>query len=209
MNLQPDYDNVTETCTEELFGTLFDMDITLDAPYYHRTYMKLAYCKPQQCTSNEILALYGYYSYLFQNSGIDVKFYSSVSNACDEIVSDRALMKKNNGAALAKTCKWLKRRSGEIKAKYCKKDFSLEGYEPAKKVCPSTCCVCEENEDDLFLKKAELDEDGKLMIIPSSCRALSEISEKNRQFHCTKTSASYIGGYPPAGTACPQTCGTC
>ena len=210
MMKQTGYDEVLSLC----HGSLYDMDIAVSMPYMHFTFMKYPYCQPSACTADEITSYYAWMSQMF-SSGEDgmetfqVSFDPSVKNSCEEIVSDRAIIKKQKGKALTKTCKWLKKRPSVLKEKFCSKSITMDGYLPAKDVCPSACCLCEEDSDDEFLKKTQLDNDGFLVVKKETCGWLSGISESNRKFHCGKSAASYIGGLPPASVACPQTCGTC
>ena len=200
---------IAEAC-EVGGGTILPLDIRFDAKDAHLTLTRYPQCVPETCTNDEVMVYYDLVSKeVAKETDVYYHFQKSTINSCDEYDRDRAFMKQYNGTIVDKSCKWLKRVSDFDKNKYCKKNFSFGDYGPAQDVCPVTCCVCKEKGENLFLKKADKNEDGFIKIIHKDCNWLKSIPETNRRFHCDKKAASYLGGYPPAADACPETCGTC
>ena len=204
-------------------GELMTLDMVMDFSNYHRTFRRYPFCKPASCEPSDIIKYYDYITKFFTGelSGeeqIDDDFANverklsiteSTVNSCDETANFKASMKQMNGKVLAKTCRWLKNRPVHWKKKYCEKTTGFGGYSPAVEVCPSSCCACEEDSDNVFLKKTRIDEKGFLKIESKTCEWLSKASESAKNNHCSKKAASYAGGFPPAYIACPETCGLC
>ncbi len=217
MKNDEEYDTVSSLCTDEMGGEVADMTMVASFKYFHRTYFKYPYCKSNLCTVDDIAKQYDFISYMFSGGTTTDKeefihFALDDDNSCDEIASEKAFIKKKpNGSVFAKSCKWLHKRPSALKKdKICSKSLSMDGYQPAKEVCPATCCTCEEKDKNTFLKKDQMDWDTGLMkISKKTCRWLRKTSAQAREFQCGKSTSSYIGGLPPARISCPQTCGVC
>ena len=204
--------SIAEACEGGGLGTILPLDVRFDTIDTHVTLTRYPQCVPETCTNDEIMLYYSFVSQMIAEESEDIyyHFQKSTINSCDEYNRDRAFMKKVGGKVVDKTCKWLKNRPDALKKdKFCKKTVSFGEYGPARDVCPITCCACEEKGENLFLKKAQKNEAGLLKIVHKDCNWLKSIPEENRRFHCDKKAASYLGGYPPAADACPETCGTC
>lgn len=190
-------------------NTIGHLDIVINMPLYHRTFRRYPHCQPPTCSSDDIGKLYAYMSSVISEmEPVDIDIHLATINSCDETAFNKASMKKKNGNVLAKSCKWLKKRPDSMKEKFCMKN-ALGGYKSASEVCPSTCCACKEESSDVFLKKSEFSSDGTLSLIKKDCAWLQSVSESVKTLHCEKSQTSYVGGYPPAYIACPETCGNC
>lgn len=218
---EEEYSNITSVCNLA-GGTIYPLDITAQAPFMLRTVRRYPFCKHQTCNDADVKNYYDFISTFFtEEHGEDIddgqempflsaiEFKKSLVNSCDETVFHRASMKKVDGEVVAKTCKWLKKRKADVKDKFCKKKNGLGGYKSASEVCPSTCCSCQEDGDNIFLKKMSMDNDGEIKIETRTCEWLQNAPSKAKETQCSKEESSYVGGYPPAYVACPETCGGC
>ncbi len=156
---------------------------------------------------------YNFIGNVFGGNYVDWKIYKSISsiNSCDEEMKNKATMRLIGGTPQVKSCRWLLNRKRKRKKKlYCNKNFKADDMEPARVMCPATCCSCKERSDNLFLKEASVSYDGFLTIEQENCSWLQQASAEARKQHCNgKEVATYIGGYPPAHISCPETCGNC
>mmetsp|Transcript_8612 Transcript_8612/g.10797 ORF Transcript_8612/g.10797 Transcript_8612/m.10797 type:complete len:441 (-) Transcript_8612:108-1430(-) len=214
-DLKQEYELITNLCETTYEAKIMPFDMMLSVPFYHRTLRRYPVCLPNACSLSDALLYYGYMASMYESGAttyypgleIDVDFNLSLKNTCDENPKDKAFMKQYNGNLAIKSCKWLKRRPEDLKMKYCNKKAGAAGFEPAGAVCPSTCCLCEETDDDVFLKKMSVGTDGSVTLEKKTCSWLQTLPADKVEFHCGKTAASFVGGLPPAAAACPQTCG--
>jgi hypothetical protein len=226
-----DIANEFENYCEERGGSGMDLHLTLDAPYFHRTYLKHPFCKSSYCSTNDIHLYYDWISGMMSGEhgsefedgeeeshddehegeeeiNFEIRISGEPFNTCAELVSDRAFYKSQNGEAKSKTCRFLSTRSEMKRAKTCSKNKGSGGYSPAKDICPSTCCNCAEHEDNEFFNSFKFKK-SKMVLKHNTCGWLKNQTNEMVSKICDKKSASYIGGYAPASIACPHTCGKC
>ena len=216
--VEPDHDTFTKMCESEDFGgTILPMNIAYNAPSFHRTFYNFPYCKPTECTIQDINGWYDYlvrvYNKSKKNRNGDSNNDSTViehtpKKVCEENKHDLALMKKKRNKAIVQSCDWLSKRPDFRKRNYCREKDPIKGYEPAYKVCPLTCCTCVEGMDDVFVRKVNVDKSDKLKLVTRTCGWLQSVEEKTRKNVCRHSLPS-LGGYSDARTICPNTCEVC
>lgn len=195
-------------------GEPYPIDIVMGFPGYHRTFRKFPFCKPDSCTRFDIKLFFDYIGSIFmgdedgEQSG-KIEFKESISSSCYETPNSEAAIKQKKGKVVAKTCQWLKNRPKKMKKKICDKKKGSGGYGSAREVCPSTCCACVEDGDNVFLKKFSIGNDDSLRIQSKDCTWLQNASKNVQKSQCKKVNKFYVGGYPSAYVACPKTCGGC
>ena len=192
-------------------GALYPIDFIMDFTGYHRTFRMFPFCKPDSCKPSDTKLLFDHvFSSFIEDDGeksgkFEIK--GSFYNSCDEKTNSEVAIKQKKGKVFAKSCKWLKNRPKKLKNRICSKKKGLGKYGPAHMVCPLTCCTCPENGDNEFLRKFGIDKHGSLRILSKDCAWLQNASKNIQKAQCKKMTESYVGGYPPAYLACPQTCG--
>lgn len=209
---------IDNLCTsEEIGGELYPLDITFNNEHTHRTIRRYPFCKPKTCKDSDVQKYYDYISGYFSgenyryNNGLKAKFKKATVNSCDENTSEKAFIRKRAGKNMNRTCEWVSKRTAKKRRKYCSRMYGADGFEPAKKVCTSTCCTCEEKSDNIFLREAYF-KDGYLKTRTRTCQWLKDASKRTRKRQCAKKDRLYtggIGGYPTASLVCPETCGKC
>ncbi len=182
-----------------------------NSPKFHRTFLNYPYCKPSSCSAENINGWYRYLLRVYSKSndnGDDTMIQQVKQSACSENPNDLAVMRKKRHNILVKSCKWLKNRPESRLKRYCREKSSMDGYEPAYKVCPLTCCSCVEKEEDTFLRRINVSKSGRMKVVTKTCEWLQSVDWKTRKSTCQETLPS-LGGFSDAQKTCPNTCGIC
>lgn len=209
---QPDHEKISQLCeSKEYDGTILPLNVAYNAKNFHRTFAKYPYCKPSSCTVYEIN---GWYQYLIRahrrqtETNDEIVIQHNAPNSCDENEDDKALIKKHSRKVKIESCGWLQNRSEALKSRYCRKKNAMQGFQPAHKVCPRTCCRCIEDKKDTFLRKFRVSKGGKLKLITKTCEWLQQVDEEIRRTICKKGLPEFEG-YFSAKNVCPSTCEIC
>ena len=210
--VEPDHDSFTQMCySETLGGTILPLNIVYNAPSFHRTFSNFPYCKPAECTIQDINGWYDYLVrvYTKKNRNIDsTVIQHTPKKGCEENKHDLALMKKKKNKVLVESCEWLRKRTDFRRRRYCREKDTMKGFDPAFKVCPLTCCSCVEDSEDIFLREVNVDRNDKLKLVTKTCGWLQSVEEKKRMNVCRHSLPS-LGGYSDARTICPNACEVC
>jgi len=129
-------------------------------------------------------------------------------DTCFENPTDKFSAVEENGKFKTKSCKWLQERPLAIRQKFCQNNESS-----ALDVCPLTCCACESEKWNLFLKRKQTvpGEDGnmRLVPVPKSCAWLESQGVEVKNRFCSQKRDTTLDGYEPAWKQCPRVCGLC
>ena len=141
-----------------------------------------------------------------------VSVYSSKEGKkCDELPKDKFIMKDESGKKVKNTCEWLMKLDQDGKRDICSQMLkNKNGDKPARIVCPTTCCTCDENPTTNFLKMRvpnESDPTKEWTAVAKNCNWLQKqpIDQVNK--YCDKRIA--LDKLLPAVSMCPETCESC
>jgi len=200
---------ISSVC-DDYEGDIYPLNINVGFPNYYGTYRQFPYCKPALCDDSDITAYFNYLANIFsQDVSVKLDIGPPVSNSCDETHRSKAFIKRKNGSVIGKPCAWVKKRPESVKNMICNKKTGFDGFAPAGEVCPATCCTCTEDSNNVFLNTVRVNKNGMVNIVSRDCAWLKNASQKTRNRLCSKSEASYIGGFSPAYISCPETCEAC
>lgn len=180
-----------------------DMSFTYEEEFKVDVFIRnYPYCIDKSCKKNEFMK---YMNVVFETDfELDITIINSPIDQCKEKKKDLFNLKFEDGEVKTRRCSFLGRMKNlERKKKLCGKSKGPRGSVAPKVSCPATCCKCAEYPDNKFVWKKEQGSSKK-----RSCRWLSKRSQEEKDAYCKKGNIQG-GGYGPAYSACPYTCGTC
>lgn len=185
-----------------LFGKMYDPEerVNIEMELHH-----YPYCIHDSCAEGEGVEYGDFLIELAAEIDIDTVLHEEEDH-CDEDMNDMFYLRLKDGEPFEKRCKWLRRRPLEKRMKICARDNYPDGAVPAYEACPTTCCECGEDPQNMFLKKKQKI-DGVMTPFPATCAWLSRLPMGKRKKYCKKNGRDF--DLPNASSACPETCGVC